>query len=370
VEALLRVGVTLEQCWHRVPGGTGRATVATVAALARRPDLEVVGVAARHRAGARPALAPPVEVRHHRLPRRALYEGWHRLGRPRVTAVTGPLDVVWASAMAIPAAEVPLVATVHDLAFLDHPQWSTRRGLSFFRRSWEATMRRASLVVAPSAATAADCARHGLPSDRVVVVPWGVDARPAGPDAVDAARRRWSLPERFVLWVGTAEPRKNLPGLVAAMGRVDAPLVVVGPDGWRVDRAEVLAPLGSRAVVLGPLADDELRAVYGAATVFAFPSHAEGFGLPVLEAMAQGTPVVTSRGTGTADAAGDAAVLVDPADGEALAAALARLLDDGAHRRALAAAGRARAAALTWDATAAGYQRALRQAAAGGVRWR
>src|SRR5690606_3522804 len=120
--------------------------------------------------------------------------------------------------------------------------------------------------------------------------------------------------------------------------------------------------------VLGQLSDEDLRAVYRAATVFAFPSLAEGFGLPVLEAMAQGTPVVTSAGTATADAAGDAAVLVDPADPSALARAIEAVAGDDARRRSLAAAGRDRAAGHTWQATAEGYRDAIARAVERGPR--
>lgn len=368
----LRVAVTLEQCWHRIPGGVGRATVQTTAALSARGDLDLVGVAAAHRPATRPALEPPIPVVHHRLPRPLLYDAWHRLGRPRLPRSVGPVDVVWAAAMAVPPPSpgAALVVTVHDLAFLDRPEWSTRRGLSFFRRSWDVTRCRADLLVVPSATTAADCVRHGFDPERVEVVPWGVDTRPSSDAEVAAIRRRFDLPDRFVLWVGTAEPRKNLPALVDAMGRVDLPLVVVGPAGWRLEPDAVLAPLGPRVLVLGELSDAELRAVYRAATVFAFPSRAEGFGLPVLEAMAQGTAVVTSARTATADVAGDCAVLIDPTGPEApraLAAAIADLAGDDDRRRTMGDAGRAHAARFTWRATAEGYRDAFRRAA-GGVR--
>lgn len=356
----------MESCWHRVPGGVGRATVATAEALVRSGGVEVVGIAAAHRH--QPVLEPPVPVVHHRLPRPVLYRSWHRLSWPGPRWALGPVDVVWASAMAIPPTAVPLVATVHDLAFLDHPAWSTRRGLRFFRRSWELTRQRADLVVVPSVATAGDCIRHGLPADRVLVVPWGVEPGAVPGAEVEAVRAELGLPERFVLWVGTAEPRKNLPRLVAAMRRVDLPLVVVGPKGWLVRPDRVLAALGSRAVVLGELPEATKRAVYAAATVFAFPSLSEGFGLPVLEAMVQGVPVVTSSATATAEVGGEAAVLVDPTDVPALSAAISALAGDERRRRQLGSEGRARAARFTWDATADGYRRAFLRAAAGEVR--
>ena len=362
----MRVAVTVEQFWHPVPGGTGRATHKTIRALQRAGGVELVGIAARHGEGSdhggdRHDLTIPVV--QSRLPRPMLYEGWLRLGRPRTTRLAEPLDVVWASAMVPPpASSVPIVSTVHDLEFLDHPEWNSARGRTFFPRAFAATVKRSQIIVTPSQHVADRCVQAGVTADRLRVVPWGVSKSRVHRREVDEARTNYQLPPRFVLWVGTLEPRKNLAGLVQAMSTVDAPLVVVGPDGWVSDGADILRPLGGRCHRLGRVSDRDLHLLYAAASLFAFPSHAEGFGLPVLEAMAQGTPVVTSSGTATAEAAGGAALLVDPAKPEAIAAALNEVLQDSAVAEELRTKGLARAREMSWDRTAAGYVEAFRSA--------
>ena len=174
------------------------------------------------------------------------------------------------------------------------------------------------------------------------------------------------LPERFLLWCGTFEPRKNLPGLLEAFALVAGTdptlhLVLVGPAGWGEALAVRPGPWAARVHEVGRLSSDDLRVAYAAATAFAFPSTWEGFGLPVLEAMSVGTPVVTSRGTSMAEVVGTAGVLVDPADPADLAAGLVRAL--GEEHDALGAAGRARAAGFTWELAAAGHVAAYRAAA-------
>ena len=173
----------------------------------------------------------------------------------------------------------------------------------------------------------------------------------------------------YILFTGTVEPRKNLPALLAAFERLshrDVDLVLTGPSGWNEDISAALGRLGSRARSLGFLPRAELDAVLAGATVFAYPSLQEGFGLPVLEAMVQGTAVVTSRGTATAEVAGDAAVLVEPRDVDAIAEAVDDLLADDAGRAALGASARARAAGFTWERAAAGYAALYAEAAGGG----
>jgi glycosyltransferase involved in cell wall biosynthesis len=359
----MRVAVTLEQCWHRVPGGSARATLDAVSAVAARGGVEQVGVSAWHRRPPAEAWRPTIPVRPLPMPRVALYDSWQRLRRPRVERVTGAVDVVHATAHVASASRAPWVATVHDLHFLHEPDHFTPRGVRVFTRFVELVRAEAAAVVCPSEATRSDCVDAGIDAARLHVVPWAVADAPARPEAVDQARRRHGLDRPYVLFAGTVEPRKNVGRLVEAfarLGPVDAELVLVGPEGWGgIDTGS--------ARRLGFLPRAELAALYAGAAAVCYPSLREGFGLPVLEAMAQGAPVVTSATTSTAEVAGDAAVLVDPEDVDQLAAALARLLADPELGRRVGAAARERAAGYTWARTAEGVVGAYR-AAVGGER--
>ena len=352
-----RVGAVVEQCWHRVPGGTAASTVRSLEALAQSTDWEVVGVAAAHR-GLPDALAvPPVEVCHMGLPRVALYEAWHRARRPSIQARTGRLDVVHATGGVVPpAGDAALVVTVHDLAFLRCPRHFSKRGVAFMSRAWDLAKRHAGLVVVPSRHTLEDCVSHGLDADRLRVVPWGVSGRPVSEQERDDVRFRYRLPSRFLLWVGTAEPRKNLESLIAAVARSGTrlPLLLVGPGGWGVDVNELIAGSTVEARHLGQVPGDDLSVLYDLAEVFVYPSLMEGFGMPVLEAMAQGTAVVTSAGTATGEVAGSAGVLVDPTDVDSIAAGIDSLVSDAKLREELGAAAAERAGAMSWARTADG----------------
>jgi glycosyltransferase involved in cell wall biosynthesis len=342
----LRIAYTLEQCWHRVPGGTAVAALELARELRRRPQVELAGVAAAHRAPPADPWRPPIPTRHLPVPRIVLYEAWHRLRRPRVEHATGRVDAIHATGLAVPPRSVPIVMTIHDLSFLAYPEHFSRPGRRFFRRSLELARRDADLVLCSSRATFEHCAAVGFDRGRLRHVPLGVSVEPAGDGDVARVRERYGLAAPYVLWTGTLEPRKNLPGLLRAFEAVDrdVELVLVGPRGWNED-----VHVSPRTRVLGFVPGDDLRALYAGASAFCFPSLMEGFGFPVLEAMAQGTPVVTSRGTSTEELAGDAGVLVDPRDHEAIAAGLAQALaDDGR----LAEAGRRRAAEFTWARTA------------------
>jgi glycosyltransferase involved in cell wall biosynthesis len=351
----LRVAITLEQCWHRVPGGTASSALGTVSALRERSDVECIGVAACHRSTPPDPWTPSIETAHSRLRREVLYESWHRLRWPRVERVTGRVDVIHATGMAIPPKSAPLAVTVHDLAFVDYPQHATRHGLRFFHRSLVLTDRDADVVLCPSAATRAELAALGIGEDRVRVVPWGVDPFVVGDDEIARVRARHGITGRYVLWVGTVEPRKNLAAVIAAFRALrddDVTLLLVGPHGWNEDLAARLGADDRRICALGFVSRGELLALYAGAAVFCYPSLREGFGIPVLEAMMAGAPVVTSSGTATEEVAGDAGICVDPLDHGAISDAMASILGNVELARTMSVRAKARAATFTWARTA------------------
>ena len=360
----MRVAMTLEQCWHRVPGGTAVAALELARELAGREGVDVVGVAARHSEPPPEPWRPSVPVRHLPLPRLGLYEGWHYAAWPQVQRATGPVDLIHATGVALPPRSAPLVTTIHDLSFLSFPEHFSRAGRRFFRRALKLTRERADLVLCSSQATVEQCASAGLERARLRHVPLGVRVERASAADVERVRERYVIQGRYVLWTGTIEPRKNLPGLLRAFELLDADaeLVLVGPRGWN----EEIRPQ-PRVRMLGFVPGDDLGPLYAGAEVFCFPSLLEGFGFPVLEAMAQGTPVVTSRGTSTEELAADGAgLLVDPYDARSIAAGIElALADEGT----LAAAGPARAAGYTWarsaDLVLAAYEEVIRRRAAG-----
>ncbi len=241
-----------------------------------------------------------------------LYASWVWRSSPAVEQATGAVEVTHATGLIPCPTSAPLVVTVHDLAFLRAPAGFTRWGRLLFRRSLQVIRRRADLVLCSSLATMDDCEGAGISVERLRHVPLGVRVNEASTDEIDAVRHAYDLPDEFLLFVGTIEPRKNLHRLIAAVARLDdpLPLVVAGAEGW--GDAAPPPSAGEHVRFLGFVPELHKAALYAAASVFCYPSLWEGFGLPVAEAMAQGTPVVTSRGTSTEEVAGEAAVLVDP----------------------------------------------------------
>ena len=367
-----KVAVTVEQCWHRVPGGTATSTLGTLRALAERDDVELVGVAARHGDPPDQPFTPPIEVAHLGLPRLALYEAWHALRWPSVESATGPVELVHATAIAVPPTDAPLVMTIHDLAFLANPSQATRHGLRFFKRGTELARRHADLVLVPSDATATECRAAGFDPERIRVVPWGVDIAPVHEADVVAARERHGLDRPYVLFVGTIEPRKNITALLRAYAllreryRVTTGLVLAGGVGWQSEQifeeVEQL-DLTDHVTFLGRVNNGDLLYLYNLARCLAHPALYEGFGLTPLEAMASGTPVVVSNVSSLPEVVGDAGLLVDPNDVEDLAVALQRVLTDDALHATLREKGLARASVFSWQRAAqetmAIYQRAL-----------
>ncbi len=363
-----RVAVTMTQCWHRVPGGVASSVARLVDALAATGQVELVAVAPRtHRPPA--PWSPSVETAQLPLPLPVLYDVWHRGAWPSVESSVGPVDVVHHTIPIVPGpGAAPVLATVHDVLPLTDPASFTGRGARLMRRGLRRIRDTASAIAVPSRHVAEAAVSIGASPTRLHVVPWGIDPATPGDDEVLATRARYGLAGEYVLFVGTIEPRKGLDVLTAAIGRLDRPeltLAIAGPEGWGEVFADELAGVASPVARLGFVADEDLAPLMRGAAVVCVPSRAEGFGLPVLEAMAAGAPVVTTAGTALAEVAGEAAVLVAPGDAEALAGALASVLDDADLADQLRAAGVTRASRHRWDDCAHRYLELYRLVAGG-----
>ena len=267
----------------------------------------------------------------------------------------------------------PALTTVHDLSWLSYPDAHPVERVKFLDRHLPKTLARADLVLTDSEFIAAEIAtRFAVPRAKIRAIPLGVDAayRPRTAEEMLATLGKHRLEHSaYLLVVATQEPRKNLARLVRAYAALPAatkarhPLVIVGARGWLNHELErTLAPLEAAGTVrrLGYVGEDELPQLYAGAHAFAFPSLYEGFGLPVLEAMASGVPVLTSNVSSLPEVAGDAALLVDPNDEESLRDGLERLLDDSAWRTNASARGLARSRDYPWsrcvDATIDAYR--------------
>jgi len=255
-----------------------------------------------------------------------------------------------------------LVVTIYDLSFVTHPDSHVPANVEHCLRGTKQAIDRADALIAISESARTELIeKMGAPPERIVVTPLAADPhlrRVSDPERLAAVRRRYELPERFILFLGAMEPRKNLLRLIEAFAalkpdlRRETPLVVAGADGWLNDAVHERVgklDLADSVRFIGYIAGDDVAPLYSLATVFAYPSLWEGFGLPVLEAMACGTPVLTSDVSSLPEVAGDAALFVPPTDVEAIADGLTRLLDDAALRADLAARGLRRAAAFSWE---------------------
>jgi glycosyltransferase involved in cell wall biosynthesis len=369
--------------------GVGRYVAGLVEALAELPggepgELALIPFTWRGTADL-PRVAPAgprLRCGRRRVPARLLHAAWTAVAFPPVEWLAGPVDVFHATNfVAPPSRRAATVVTIHDLTYLRHPEMVTAASARY-RDLVPRALRRGATVCTPTAAVGAEVAdAYRLPPERLVVTPLGVDpawraATPPDPAWLAAT----GLPERYLLFVGSREPRKNLPTLLAAYrqllgglvpgagrgasGSPVPPLVLVGPAGW--GEALDLAGLPAEAVrTPGYLPEDDLARVVAGAAALVFPSWYEGFGLPALEALACGTPVVASDLPALREVLDDQAELVPPGDAAALADALARVLEDPGGEPARTAR-RTRAAPFTWaacaQATLTAYRRALEAA--------
>ena len=310
---------------------------------------------------------PRIRARLTRLPvdRPPVRIAWEQTVLP-VELVREGADLLHALGFVSPVAwRGKTVVTVYDLSFLRFPEVYNRANRMYLSTFTPPSLRRADRVITISEDARRDVIELcGVAPERVTPILLAADERfrPAPPEAVEAFRRRQGLAERFVLYQGTLQPRKNVETLVRAyallrsQGSDDHQLVLAGPRGWQYEPIfDLIRRLGLVDAVRFPgfVPDDDLPLWYSSAAVFAFPSRYEGFGLPLLEAMACGAPVVSSNASSLPEVVGDAGLMVDPSDVEGLCSALRRLLDDEPLRQAISVAGRARAQIFSWRRTAA-----------------
>lgn len=274
-----------------------------------------------------------------------------------------PPSLLWVPAHVIPVNHPSSIVTVHDLGYLHHPEGHTAGQRRMLDRATRWSTRIADRIIAISETTKRDLVDYyHVPESRIVVIPHGAseDFRPLSDAEAEQVRQRYGLIEPFVLAVGTIQPRKNYDGLARAMtlvARAGLPhhLVIAGRPGWLADdvrRRIAESGANDRIRFLDYVPADDLPALYGASDVVAFPSWYEGFGLPAVEAMRCGVPVVVSNRGALPEVVGDAALIVEPADEKALAGAIINVASDAALRRNLVARGLARGHEYSWRASA------------------
>jgi glycosyltransferase involved in cell wall biosynthesis len=351
----MRVGLDMSPALSS-NSGVGRYAVELYRGLQPLPDIDVKAFAVGHRRSTLPMRRIPV-------PLRAMAPWWRIAKWPRAETIVGGADIVHSVDLVLAPTRKPLVMTIHDVLPITHPQFFPERQIAHVRRRVEAA-RHADVVISTCSATADETARVvGIARDRVVVATPGwrhgdVPAEAPPPPPVAPG---------YVLAVGTVTPRKGFDTLAAGaalLGPSCPPVVIAGPDLWHADevRARVAAADTYRRVsFLGRVDDSTLESLYAHATVVVHASVAEGVGIPVLEAMGLGAPVIAADIPSVREVAGGHAALVPPGDAVALGDALGALLADSDRRRAMSEAGRARAREFTWAGMAERIASAYRQ---------
>ncbi|MGH9346074.1 MAG: glycosyltransferase family 4 protein [Vicinamibacterales bacterium] len=349
--------------------GVRRYASALLSALVALGEVEMIAL------GGDPAALPPGVAHVEAPPHPPTNLGWSLVGLPRA-AKRSAIDVLHAPAYTAPLwGTPPVVLTIHDVSYARRPEWYPyRRDLArraFYRRS----ARTATVIVTDSCFSAGEIvAAYGVPRERIVVAPLGVDRRfsPAGP--AGACELPQEIAGPFLLHVGDLHERRNLATLVEAVvaarrhfgGASAVSLVLAGLDRGVGDALGTMAAgagMADAVTMLGPVSEELLLSLYRCASALVYPSLYEGFGLPVLEAMACGTPVIASRAASIPEVLGDAGILLDPLDVAGWTAAIVNVIDDDDRRAVMRAKGLARATGLTWTRTAELTLEAYRRAA-------
>lgn len=356
------------------PRGAGRYVIELVRCLDARGNLELRLQARRDDESRWSEIAPGAQVSAVVPPSTVLRLAWEQVAAPRFVDGWG-IEVLHSPHYTMPEiARVPKVVTIHDLTFFDHPHLHEKVKVSFFTRAIKVAAQRADAIVCVSGPTARRLGELLNPTVPVYVVPHGIDhdafrPEPAPDDGAHLATLGVRRP--YLAFVGTLEPRKDVATLIAAFDRLasdphhrDLTLVLAGGTGWKSERLEdalASSPHAARIVRTGYVADAAVPALLRGAAAVAYPAIDEGFGLPVLEALACGAPTVTTAGSVMDELAEGAAFTAPPSDADALATAIGTAL--GTHDGPRRARGIEIAARYTWDATATAHEAVYRDTA-------
>ena len=362
IRTAMHLGIDISRIATAARTGTEHYTYELLAAIARRDRTSRFTLYCNRPPAALPPLGANFALRQIPLPRL-----WTH-ARLSAELLRRPPDVLFIPAHVLPlgaplARRTRAVVTIHDLGYLRFPEAHTRAQRLYLRLSTVWSARAAQRIIAVSGATRDDLVRLArVPPEKIAVVHHGLSERfhllggpPAAAERAQRVRAIVGGDEPYFLYVGTIQPRKNLARLIdafAGSGAGGARLVIAGKRGWLaegIERRAAELDVSGRVRLAGYVPDDDLPALMAGALAFVFPSLYEGFGMPVLEAMACGAPVLTSCTSSLPEVAGDAALLVDPEDSRALAAALGRLASEPELRADLRRRGLARAARFTWD---------------------
>jgi len=365
----MRIGINIDQLFYKVAGGTGRYTYNLVKSLA---DVDKKNQYLLFHSRSKDKDLSPAddltrganfELKSLLLPRPLLYFFWNRARWFSADLLFGKLDLLHAPTFAIPAkGSSKLVVTVHDLAFMKFPEFYTPRSLKFHERAARIAAEEADLLIAVSHSTKQDIVSLlSVNEKRIRVIHEGVQINTELFDKKEEVLSNYGIAKKYILCVGTLEPRKNLIRLLKAFAKLkretgfEHRLVLVGPRGWLFE--EILLECRRKEfeedlIMTGPVPDAELSVLMSQADVFVYPSLYEGFGLPPLEAMACGTPVIVSNVSSLPEVVGEAGILIDPYDVDEMVSAMVDLLEKEDLRTGLAAKGKERAKLFSWDKAA------------------